>query len=400
MRRTSLARPFTVAVPTVALTLALAGCGADLADDGDPTPAASDEGDADAETADDASDGTDVTDDVPEDGLLVVSTVAPVADIVAQVLGDRGEVESLIPAGMDSHTYEPRPADVVPLTDADVFIGNGLHLNDAAVDLAAANLPDDAPLVLLGEEALSEEDLAYEADWDGGHGHTHADGDGPGHTHDDDPSHTHDDGDDPGHTHDDDGHTHGRDGVNPHVWTSVPNAIVYVDAAAAALAEVDPQGADHYEQRAADYRAELELLDDAIRTAVGTLPEEDRKLVVYHDAWLYFGRTYDVEVIAAVQPSDFSEPSAADVRAIIDQIRDEDVPAVFGAEEFPTGVIETIAAETGATYVGELADDTLPGEPGDPAHGYLGMMATNTAVIVESLGGDALALHDLGVTAS
>ena len=306
--------------------------------------------------------------------LLVVSTVAPVADIVAQVLGDRGRVESLIPEGMDSHTYEPRPGDVAPLLEADLFIGNGLGLNQAAVDLAEANLPDGVPLVLLGEEALTDDDLSHE--------------------------HWHDHGDEGSHSHgDEDGHSHGdgapEGGFNPHVWTSVPNMVAYVEVVAQVLTAVDPEGADHYAQRAEEYRVELEALDDAIRAAVGSLAEERRKLVVYHDAWAYFGHEYGVQVIAAVQPSDYSEPSAADVRAIIDQIRAEDVPAIFGAEEFPNDVVAAIADETGAEYVGELADDTLPGSPGDPQHSYVGMMAENVSRVVDALGGDPTPLRAL-----
>jgi ABC-type Zn uptake system ZnuABC Zn-binding protein ZnuA len=373
-----------------AAALVLAACGDATVEE--PT---SDTGSA-ASGAGTSEDPADDDAEVPAADLQVVSTVAPIADVVAQVLGDRGEVTPLIPAGADSHTYEPRPSDVVPLDDADLFIGNGLDLNVAAVELAEANLPEDAPLVLLGDEALTAEDLSDE------HWHEHGESDGDGHSHGDDghddDGHSHDDDghshDDDGHSHDDDGHSHG-DGANPHVWTSVPNVLAYVDVVESSLTDLDPDGADHYADRADAYRERLFDLDDAIRDAVDTLEEERRRLVVYHDAWAYFGDEYGVEVIAAVQPSDYSEPSASDVRAIIDQIRDEDVPAVFGADEFPTSVIDTIAAETGASYVGDLADDTLPGEPGEPDHTYVGMMVDNVAAIVDALGGDPSALEAL-----
>jgi ABC-type Zn uptake system ZnuABC Zn-binding protein ZnuA len=360
----------------LAAAFILTGC---ASDDPQPVEPAGDETTAAVEPTDGGQDDTadlSAADEAPASDLLVVSTVAPLADVVAQVLGDRGRVETLIPAGSDSHTYEPRPGDVVPLTEADLFVGNGLDLNPAAVALAEANLPDGAPLVLLGEVALDAEDLSDE--------HWHEHGAAATHSHDDGEPHTHDDGE---------AHSHDGAGVNPHVWTSVPNVLAYVDAAAEALADVDPDGAEVYASNADAYRAQLEELDGAIRDAVGTLEEDRRRLVVYHDAWAYFGREYGLEVIAAVQPSDYAEPSASDVRAIIDQIRSEDVPAVFGAEEFPTSVTATIAEETGASYVGELADDTLPGEPGDADHGYIGMMRTNAVAIVEALGGDAAALR-------
>ncbi|QBI19495.1 zinc ABC transporter substrate-binding protein [Egibacter rhizosphaerae] len=352
------------------------------------------DGDADRADADDADEQAD------DGGLLVVSSVAPIAEPIERVLGDRGEVATLVPDGADSHTYEPSPSDVAPLSEADAFIGNGLGLNDASVDLAEANLPDDAPLVLLGDEALEADDLSHEHWHDHDNGHTHDEDDGhthdedDGHTHDDDNGHTHDD--DNGHTHDDDGHAHDEDGApNPHVWTSVPNVTAYVESTAEELADLDPDGADVYQENAANYTEQLDALHEAIADSVETVPDGQRRLVVYHDAWSYFGEEYGLEVTAAVQPGDFSEPSASDVRDIIDQIQAEDVPALFGSEEFPADVVSTIADETGAAYVGDLADDQLPGEPGDVEHSYVGMMVDNVSVIVDSLGGDASALNDV-----
>jgi ABC-type Zn uptake system ZnuABC Zn-binding protein ZnuA len=115
--------------------------------------------------------------------------------------------------------------------------------------------------------------------------------------------------------------------------------------------------------------------------------------VVYHDAWSYFARDYGLEMVTAVQPADFSEPSAAEVRAIIDLIRAEQIPAIFGSEAFPTAVLDAIADETGAAYVGDLSDDELPGSPGDPEHSYLELMRANARLIVTSLGGDTTALN-------
>ena len=112
-----------------------------------------------------------------------------------------------------------------------------------------------------------------------------------------------------------------------------------------------------------------------------------------HDSYAYFARRYGMTVIGAVQPSDFSEPSPRDVAELIDQIREEDVPAVFGSEVFPSDVLEQIADETGAVYVDQLRDDDPPGEPGDPEHTYVGMMLRNMELMIPALGGniDALA---------
>lgn len=344
--------------------------------------------------------------------LSVVATLSPIADLVQQVGGDRVEVVPLVPAGADAHTYEPQPQDVVVLTEADAYFGVGLHLNDGVLRLVAENLPAASPRVLLGELTLTDDDLVFDHDHgDGGHshgdagGHTHHDdGHDDSHSHGEDGGHSHGDdghshGDD-GHSHDDDGHSHGEDaghshgddegpGPNPHVWTSLRNAAALVQGIEATLVDLDPDGEEQYRHAAADYIDVLMDLDQRVSDAVGTIPDEHRTLVTYHDAWTYFARDYDLDYATAVQPGDFSEPSAAEVRQVIDLIRELDVSVVFGSEEFPTPVLEAIAAETGATYNADLSDDVLPGDVGSDEHTYLELMRRNAHTIVSALGGDA-----------
>jgi ABC-type Zn uptake system ZnuABC Zn-binding protein ZnuA len=306
--------------------------------------------------------------------LRVVATLAPIADLVRQVGGGLVDATSMVPAGADAHTYEPRPRDVVGLAEADLYIGIGLALNDGVLRLARENMADDATLVLLGEVALDERDLVFD------------------HAHDDDGEH--------GHTHSHDGHTHSHGdadddpGPNPHVWTSLRNTMSLVAGIANALSAADPDHGDAYRNRAADYIANLEALDDRIGRAIASIPDDNRMLVVYHDAWTYFARDYGLDMITAVQPADFSEPSASEVRAIIDLIRRLDVPVVFGSDVFPTPVLETIAEETGARYVADLSDDALPGSPESAEHTYLELMRRNARAIVDGLGGDARLLDD------
>jgi ABC-type Zn uptake system ZnuABC Zn-binding protein ZnuA len=347
------------------VTALLAACGSSPAATEPSAGVASDPASVAGEPEDGATPTPEATPEPIEEEptVTVVATVAPVADLVAKVGGDRVEVRSLVPPGTDAHTYEPRPSDVRTLQDADAFVGVGHGLNEAAVRLAEANLPEGAPVVLLGEDALDDDDLLRDAEE---HTHTHG---GSTHTH----------------SHGDAEHAHER---NPHLWTSVRLAMEMVEHLAGVLAELDPEGEAGYAANAEDLIGRLGALDEAISAAVATIPEENRVMVVYHDAWGYFARDHGLEVVAAVQPSDFSEPSAAEVRAIIDQVRAEGVPALFGSEVFPTGVVQAIAEETGATYVGDLSDDVLPGEPGDPEHTYLGLMRGNVTRIVEALGGD------------
>ena len=128
------------------------------------------------------------------------------------------------------------------------------------------------------------------------------------------------------------------------------------------------------------------MLDRAIEESVKTIPEKNRRLLTYHDSWPYFARRYGFQIIGAVQPSDFSDPSPREVKRLIDQIRQEKVPAVFGSEVFPSPVLEQIARESKTSYIDKLRDDELPGRPGDPQHSYIGMMIENLTADVRSAG--------------
>lgn len=287
-----------------------------------------------------------------QDGPVVVSTVAPVTDLVRQVMGERGRLRGLVPDGVDSHTHEPAPEDARVLSEADLFVANGLFLEEPSLRLAEANLPEHGRIVTLADITIDREQWVFDFSFPEDEGMP-----------------------------------------NPHLWLNVAFAMDYVEQIRDVLVEADPDRERVYRSNAGDYLEQLSALDEAITAAVATIPVENRKLVTYHDSWPYFGERYEIAVVGAVQPSDFSEPSAAEVRRIVDQVREEDVPAVFGSEVFPSDVVRVIAEEAGATYVEELSDDELPGSPGDPEHSYVGMMVFNVRTMVDSLGGDASALE-------
>jgi ABC-type Zn uptake system ZnuABC Zn-binding protein ZnuA len=287
----------------------------------------------------------------PGDGGKVVTTVAPITDIVRQVAGPDVEVVGIVPDGTDSHTFEPGPSVARELADARLFIANGLFLEEPSLQLAEANLPAGRVIVTLADRVVDEDEWVFDASF-----------------------------------------PRERGVPNPHLWTSPPLAIEYARIVADQLARVDPDGADGYRDRFDAYATRLDALDRAIAEAVATIPEQHRKLVTYHDSFPYFAPRYGFEIVGAIQPADLSEPSAREVADLIDQIRAEGVPAIFGSEVFPSDVLAQIAAETGSTYVEDLRDDELPGAPGDPEHSYVGMMVFNVRTIVEALGGEATAL--------
>ena len=125
-----------------------------------------------------------------------------------------------------------------------------------------------------------------------------------------------------------------------------------------------------------------------IRAGAATVPAENRKLLTYHDSWAYWAREYGFDVVGAVQASDFSDPSPREVAELIDQIRAEEVPAVFGSEVFPSPVLEQIAREAGAEFVDELRDDEPPGAERSAEHTYLGMLKNDMQIMIGALGGD------------
>ena len=338
-------RPIAVA-RAVALSFVLLAVASALAPTGTPTAAQSAPPTASLGWSDDLADG---------DGRInVVTTVAPISSIVRNVGGTRIDLRGIVPDGINSHTFEPAPSDAAILAAADLVIVNGLALEEPTIALADANLRDGAAIHRLGEAAITEAEWVFDF------------------------SFPKDDGD-----------------PNPHLWVNVPYAMAYAEETARILTERDPANAGYFAANLAAYLTRLGELDAGIAAAVQTVPEANRKLLTYHDSFAYFARHYGLEVIGAVQPSDFSEPSAREVARLIDQVRESGVPAVFGSEVFPSDVLEQIAGEAGAVYVDDLRDDAPPGDPGAPDHTYVGMMLRNMAIMLPALGGTTEALADI-----
>ncbi|MCY3567897.1 MAG: metal ABC transporter substrate-binding protein [Chloroflexi bacterium] len=299
------------------------------------------------------------SDDAETDKFLVVTTVAPLRNIIEEVGGDRISVIALVPEGTNSHTFDPPPSAVGHIERAQLIVINGLNLELPTLELAEANASDDTPIVLLGDLAVSPDEYVFDFSFpeEGGN-------------------------------------------PNPHLWTAPDQAVKYVEIVQSELSKVDPDGEEYYRANAERLIERLWELDEAIAAATQTIPEAHRKLITYHDSFPYFAPRYGLEVIGAVQPSDFSEPSPREVADLIAQVRAAGVPAIFGSEVFPSEVLDTIAAEAGAVQVSTLSDDDLPGEPGDVENTLVAMMVENVRTMVTALGGDASALDgfDVGST--
>ena len=280
--------------------------------------------------------------------LRVVSSVAPITSLVENVGGNRIALEGVIPEGVNSHTFEPPPSVARSLAKADLIILNGLFLEEPYLEAAQASKRDDAEVLTLADKAITREQWVFDFSFPESGGHP-----------------------------------------NPHLWTSPLLALRYAQIVEERLSDMDPDNAPYYADNYHKLEARILDLDKRIEAAVQTIPPQNRKLLTYHDSFPFFAPRYGMEVIGAIQPSDFSQPSAREMAGLINQVRESGVPAIFGSAVFPSDVMAQIAKESGAEFVDQLRDDDLPGAPGDPLHSYLGMMLTNARVIVSALGGDA-----------
>ncbi|MGL4238755.1 metal ABC transporter solute-binding protein, Zn/Mn family, partial [Tabrizicola sp.] len=178
------------------------------------------------------------------------------------------------------------------------------------------------------------------------------------------------------------GHDHGAE--DPHAWQSVANVGIYVSNIAKDLSAADPEGAETYKANAAAYLAELDTLDTEIRAAVATLPEDRRTIVTSHDAFGYFAAAYGLTFVAPQGLSTEAEASAQDVAALITQIKDQKIGAVFVENIADRRLLDQIATETGAKIGGTLYSDALSAADG-PAATYLDMMRHNLSQLTAAL---------------
>jgi ABC-type Zn uptake system ZnuABC Zn-binding protein ZnuA len=289
--------------------------------------------------------------------LHVVTTVSPITNIVQNIGGDHLCLTGIVPEGTNSHTFEPQPSDAAVMSDADIVFINGLHLEEPTRDLAAANVQPGVPIISLGEQTIAPDQYIYDFSFPRSGGYP-----------------------------------------NPHLWTNPVYAGRYGEIASEELSKIDPADASAYAANEKAFAARIDELDHLVREVTDTVPPGNRKLLTYHDSFPYFAREYGWQIIGAIQPSDFADPTPQEVASLIEQIKTEHVPAIFGSEVFPSPVLEQIASETGATYVDDLRDDDLPGENGDPEHSYFGIMTEDFISFMGALGGDVTPFQHFDVT--
>jgi ABC-type Zn uptake system ZnuABC Zn-binding protein ZnuA len=283
--------------------------------------------------------------------LRVLTTTTLVADIVRQVAGDRIEQTVLIPPGVDEHGFQPSPQDIAKAAQADLIFINGAGL-ETFIEKMIQSAGENVRVIEVSEGIELQE--------------------GPGHEDEDEL-------DEEEATEDE--HEEG----DPHVWTDPTNVILWVNNIEEALSEIDPANAKVYRDNAEQYRQQLRELDTWILEQVDLIPQENRKLVTDHTVFTYFANRYGFEQVGAIIPgySTLSQPSAQEMAALEDTIREYGVPAIFVGNTVNPSLSERVAQDTQTELVyiltGSLSDRDGPGAT------YLEYMRYNVQAIVEAL---------------
>ncbi|RHV89869.1 zinc ABC transporter substrate-binding protein [Clostridium sp. OF09-36] len=311
-----------------------------------------------------------------ENGKLKVAvTLFPYYDFVRQIAGDQVDLQMVIPAGMDSHSFEPTPADIRTIQHADVLISNGGTMEHWLEDTLGALDTSNMTIVTMMDYVDTVEEEIVEGMEDAGHDHDHAHShaavDDHDHSHEtpeehaahaqeaDDHDHSHEtpeehaahaqEADDHDHSDyvDHDGHEEAIE-YDEHIWTSPVNAMKLVDVIGETLAEADPAHAEVFRQGAADYKKELEEIDAGFREVSRN---RKRNMIVMGDKFpfRYLADEYQLDYRAAFSGcSSDTEPSAKTIAYLIDKVKEEQIPVVYYLELSSHRVSEIIGEETGA----------------------------------------------------
>ncbi|MGA1353947.1 MAG: metal ABC transporter substrate-binding protein [Candidatus Limnocylindrus sp.] len=286
----------------------------------------------------------------------VIATTSVFADLAQLALGDNVTIETIIPAGVDVHTFEPSPADAQKLAGADLIVMNGLGLDEWALSLLEAAGKSEEDVLELAE-GIDESNA-----WVYLEGEEHDEEEGEEHS-------------------EEEGEEHRHGGTDPHIWLDPKGAAIYVDRIAARVAAELPERAAEIESARDAGLAEIAALDEELRVGFAAVEASARKIVTFHDAFGYFARAYEIEIVGVAVEAPGQEPSAKEIAALIDAIKAAGVTSVFSEAQFPSKVLDQVAAETGATVLENLYSDALGNAP---ANSYLGAMRANASAILAS----------------
>ncbi|WP_157157656.1 metal ABC transporter substrate-binding protein [Diaminobutyricimonas sp. LJ205] len=312
-------------------------------------------------------------------GIKVVATTTQVADLTRAVAGDTASVTQLLKPNTSAHSFDPTPADLLALAEADVLVLNGVDLEEwigGAVQASGFDgvaIDSSRDIELLGTDAEAEQAA-------------HAEEESDEEAHVDEDAHAGESADE----HADHDHDHAHVGGDPHIWTSIRNAELMVQEIADGLIEADPGNASDYQANADEYAAKLAELDAWATTQIEKVPAEQRLLVSNHDSLGYFVRDYGITYVGSVVPSfdDNAELSASDIDSLVAAIKATGTTAVYAEASLSPKSAEAIARDAGVqvfTGTDALYVDSL-GPADSEAATYLGAQAHNIRQLLNGWG--------------
>ncbi len=277
-----------------------------------------------------------------------VATVGMIADVVRNVAKEKAAVDGLIGEGVDPHLYKPTRGDVVALNQADVIFYNGLMLEGKMSDVLVQAARGGRPVFAVTQAILDQGDYVL---------------------------------------------TDESEHYDPHVWMDVRGWIRAAEVIAGSLAEFDPINQAFYSDNGLAYVDELKRLDEYARSAMASIPAEQRVLVTAHDAFNYLGRAYGLEVRGIQGLSTESEAGVKDIEALVSFIVDRSIPAVFVetsvADKNVRALVEGAKARGHDLRIGGALFSDAMGPAGSYEGTYVGMIDHNITTIVRALGGQA-----------
>ena len=256
--------------------------------------------------------------------IKVVSTFSILGDMVQNIGGNNIELTTLVGANGDGHVYEPTPADAKSVAAAEVVFVNGLGFEGWIDRLVKAS--GYKGKVIIATKGIK--DLKFEGELD------------------------------------------------PHAWQDLSNGRIYIKNIKNALIDLDPKNSDLYKKNFIAYDKILESMDKSTKEKFADIPKKNRKVITSHDAFLYFGRAYGIDFRSPVGVTTESEPSAGELAALITEMREDEIKALFAENITDPRLIKQLAREVNAQIGGTLYSDALS-DNSEPANTYINMFKYN-----------------------
>ncbi len=270
------------------------------------------------------------------DKLKVVTTFTVLADMAQNVAGDAAEVVSVTKPGAEIHGYQPTPRDIVRASDADLILWNGMNL-ELWFEQFLSNLDGIASATLTdGITPISIASGSYQGK------------------------------------------------PNPHAWMGLDNALIYIDNIKDALSEQDPANAQIYAANAANYKDQLRATLEPLRAEIQTIPQDKRWLVTCEGAFSYLARDFGLQELYLWPMNADQVGTPQQVRAVVDGVREHNIPVVFCESTVSEKPAKQVARETGAAYGGVLYVDSLSKANG-PVPTYLDLLRVTSETVVRGL---------------